>query len=131
MIVTEVHHASKLVGALVSAFLSGAGDVDGEIIDTAGYEAAELIFSAIEVNLQAMPITLYESDDPGMAGATQVSAEDQLGTPILAPTILMTRVGYIGKKRYIKIVLHAGIAIATRVSGVCLLMNSLHQPTPE
>lgn len=130
----EIHHRSKAVVALVSQFMSGAGDVDGEIIDTAGYEAAAFFFRAAEVNLQDMPIVLYESDDSGMAGATQVSTEELLGEPSLNGNGLddpLTRCGYIGKKRFIRARVKSGIAVATRVNGVCMLVNSFHQPTPE
>jgi len=111
--------------------MSGAGTVVGEIIDTAGYEAVEIIFGATEVNFGTIPISLFESDDPGMAGATQVSASEQLGAPELSSVELFVRVGYIGKKRYIRPTLYAGIVIATRVFGLAMLVNSIHQPASE
>ena len=136
MEVFDIHHGSKALLAFPTTFLNWSGDVDGEIIDTAGYEAAEFIFSAVEITTQDIPIVLYEGDDPDMVGATQVSDDDILGDAVLVkiaagPGLLnsITHFGYIGKKRYVRPNAQSGFATATRFKATCLLANSLHQPT--
>lgn len=131
MLIGEIHHNSEAVKALAVQNTSAGGDVDGEIIDTAFYEAAEFMFGAETITTADVPIVLYESDDSGMAGATQVSAEEQLGTPTLTSTALIARLGYIGKKRYVRPRLQTGTAVMTSVHGECLLVNAMHQPTAE
>ena len=132
MIVKEIHHKSQAVKALAVQDITGLGDVDGEIIDTAGYEACELVFMATLVTTVGASIVLYESDDSGMAGATQVAAAEQLGTAELDVGKLIARIGYIGKKRYVRArIPGAPTTDIDEVVGIALLINAMHQPTAE
>ena len=136
MNVSDVHHGSKAVWSLKHVSLTGTvGDVDGEIIDTAGYGAGLLFFQVEDLTVQDIPIVLYESDDFGMAGATQVAADNILGNPVLLSGLsgtVVTRFGYIAGKRYMRPRVQAGAAVAVGVLvGAGILVNSFHQPTPE
>ena len=132
MNVFEIHHKSTAVIALELQDLSSSGDVDGEIIDTSQYEGLELMFTVTSVATATIPIVLYESDDSGMSGATQVSAAEQLGAPVLPIAgTLIARVGYIGKKRYVRARLESSTSVAPGAVGFGLLINPLHQPVAE
>ena len=130
MNIFEIHDKSRAVTVQNMVNPAGWGDIVGSIVDTAGYEAIELLYRANSTD-ENIPIVLHESDDPGMAGATQVSADEQLGPSILTPTILLVRVGYIGKKRYIQSTLQTGTATAIALFSNALLLNALHQPTND
>jgi len=131
MNIFEIHHRSKAVYHFRVSNLSSSGDISGEIIDTAGYEAAELVFVATAFSGGSAPVVLFESDDSGMAGATQVSADEQLGNPIFTSTNLILRFGYIGKKQYVRATVQSGLTVISEAYGVCLLTNALSQPTFE
>ena len=67
-----------------------------------------------------------------LADAAQVDSAEQLGSPNLEVDQLLTRVGYIGKKRYVRAQVQ-GVATTDidGAHGLALLLNAIHQPTAE
>jgi hypothetical protein len=136
MNVNDLHHASKAFVAFKSQAIASDTTTVGETIDLASYEAAEFVFLTKTVTDGDYAVDLYESDDSGMAGETLVSAEEMLGDISFADDTdddAIARVGYIGKKRYIRakvvsINTTTGVDI---ISGVCLLAFGQHQPVAD
>lgn len=80
------------------------------IIDTAGYNAAELVMQtgALSDADATFAVTITESDASNMAGATAVAASQLVGTLALASFDFATdskvrKIGYIGTRRYVQV----------------------------
>ena len=88
-------------------------DTDGAILDTADFELG-LLFSISVSQLAAgdFELQLFESDDPAMAGATQIVAPNILPTDLGADSIsvsadtaegdTISTIGAFGNKRYVR-----------------------------
>lgn len=79
------------------------------ILDTLGYGSAvlALITGTLSDADATFALTFNESNDPAMAGANSVAANDMTGTTALASftfadDIETRKIGYIGSKRYIQ-----------------------------
>ncbi|MEE9160014.1 MAG: hypothetical protein V3U60_16715 [Gammaproteobacteria bacterium] len=95
------HSRMKALMALEMAF-SNLAAINGNVIDTVDFESLEFTFLTGPVHNGDFDIQLQESDTGAFGGEENiVVADDLIGTPatLLAVNIL-TRVGYIGKKRY-------------------------------
>jgi hypothetical protein len=96
------------------AFAPGAAVVDNTaqvstILDTLGFGSAVLaMVTGTLTDVDAtFALTFNESNDPAMAGANSVAANDMTGTTTLASftfadDIETRKIGYIGSKRYIQ-----------------------------
>lgn len=132
----DLHHKSTAVVALTTQAITTDTTTVGEIIDTADFKGLEFVFLTGTLTDGDYAIDLYESDDSGMSGETIVSAAEMLGDiNIDADTDddAVTRVGYIGKKRYVraKVVSTNTTTGLAALSGVALKVNPNHQPTDD
>src|SRR3954463_12029148 len=77
--------------------------VSGTGIDTANYDTAEVVFSSDTVTDGVHTPTIEESDVVG-SGYTTFAAGDMIGTLAAITAGNVQKVGYIGKKRFVRAV---------------------------
>lgn len=76
----------------------------GVIIDTAGYESLEFILQTGAVSAGDVTPLLQDGDDSGLSDVAAVAADFRLGNLVtLDAANGVTRVGYVGKKRYVRL----------------------------
>jgi len=131
--VHDLHHKSKAQVALTSQAIATDTTTVGATIDTAGFEGLEFVFLTKTLTDGDYAVDLYESDAALMTGETIVSAEEMLGDIAFtddADDNAVARVGYIGKKRYVraKVVSTNTTTGIDMLSGVALLFSPKHQP---
>jgi len=127
MQVFDMHHGITVLMGKENVVASGV--VDGEIIDTAGYESLEFIFQAGATVTVAPTLTLEHGDESDLSDATEVDAEEVLGTLVQVEAADdVGKVGYIGKERYVRVAQSAGNAI---YGIVAVLGTAHHQPTDD
>lgn len=135
MNVFDLHHNCDMRIALANQAIDANGTTVGAIIDTAGFEALEFGFQMGTITDGAYAISLFESDASDMAGETAVSAEETLGNAdfALADDDTAKRIGYIGKKRYVrvKIVATAVTDGVDAVSGLAIPAFAHHEPVAD
>lgn len=121
----ELHSNIAVSVALASAVLT-TGINNGLIIDTKDYESLEFIIQSGTVTDGTHDVKIEESDDSGMVGATDVTADELLGLAKqfgVADDDVAHRIGSIGKKRYQRLVITSagtttgGVFAATAVQG--------------
>lgn len=105
----------------------------GAIIDSLGFESLEFFITSGTITDGAYALLLQESDDSGMAGATTVSAENTLGSVtgfVAADDNVVKRVGYIGKKRYVRLsIVSTGVTTGgTNFTATAVKGHPLHAP---
>jgi hypothetical protein len=133
MLVNDLHHNSKAEIALVAQTVT-TGTVDGAIIDTADFEALEFLLQSGTLTDGAFAVTLVHGDDSGLSDVTDVSAEEMLGDASFAVTDDDTakRVGYTGKKRYVRLkIVATGASSGGPMSGMAILAFGKHQPVAD
>lgn len=120
----------------------GAGPADntaqvGAIVDRQGFDSLTYVISTgtLADADATFAVTLTESDDPAMAGATAVNGYDLIGTLALASFNFVNdnacfKLGYVGGKRYTQLTITpANNTGATGFSAVALLGHAAIQPT--
>jgi hypothetical protein len=101
----DMHHNLKIGVGIESQLIDSDDDFDGEILDVQGFESLEVAFQTGELADGDFDCLLFESDDDGMAGATEVDAADLIGS---APSFddsesnTVKSVGYKGSKRFVR-----------------------------
>jgi hypothetical protein len=131
MNVFDLHHTTKVLSAFDYQEIADAGTVDGNIIDTAGFEALEFILQSATLTDGEYSVNLQHGDDSGLSDAASVDAEEVLGSIDFVDTEDNTakRIGYIGKKRYVIMqVIAASITTGGFLAGTAVLANANHQP---
>jgi hypothetical protein len=109
----------------------------GAIIDKQGFNSVTYVISTgtLADADATFAVTLTESNDSGMAGATAVAAKDLLGTLALAGFIFSDdgkcrKVGYIGSMRYTQLTITpTNNTGAAPMSAVAILGHPSLQPT--
>lgn len=106
---------------------------NGNIIDTQGYESVEFIMQAGVVTTGNVNPILVEGDDSGLSDVGTVSAANTLGSLVeLDTTNDITRFGYVGKKRYVRVnVLSAGSTASLTVGVTVILSNPRSAPVAQ
>ena len=100
-------------------------NVDGEIIDTAGYESIEFLVSTGTWTAGTITPKLQDGDDSGLSDAADVASDFVVGSYVaLGAANGVTRVGYVGKKRYVR--LSAVSASANLQGGAIAVLGSPH-----
>jgi len=124
----DIHHGITLGIAKAGASIpSGAGN--GEIIDTAGFESLEFLFQVGPFTSIAPVVILQHGDESDLSDATEVDAEEVLGSFANVPVPLAVgKVGYIGKKQYVRIRQEAGQSLYIVIA---VLGNAHTQPTAD
>lgn len=135
MNVNDLHHTSSAVIAFANANITTDTTTAGAIIDTAGFEACEILTASGTITDGAYAMLLQEGDAANLSDAATVSAEETLGdcSYALAEDDTPKRVGYIGKKRYVRLswVSTATTTGGTNFSAIAILANAQHQPVAD
>ena len=129
--VFDLHNeATGRVGLATSAITTNT-NTDGAIIDTAGYESLEYYIQSATLTDGTYTVQLFHGNDSGLSDATQVTGELILGSAAFALTEDNTvkRVGYIGKKRYVRIrIVSTVVTTGGTISAVAVLGTPHHGP---
>lgn len=130
MRVFDMHHSITTENAVDFTESAAAAPVNSVILDTAGYESLEFIISVGTVTTGGA-ITIEHGDDSALADAEAVSEEETLGSVTLvdAESERSFKMGYIGKKRYVRLVFAA--AIRAQISAVAVRGTAHSQPTAD
>lgn len=104
----------------------------GVIIDTQGYESVEFIVQAGVVTAGDVTPLLEDGDDSGLSDAAAVAADFRLGSLVLLDTSnTLTRFGYVGKKRYVKLSVVTANSANLTVGGTVILSNPRTAPVAQ
>lgn len=130
MRVFDMHHGIVTENAVDFTESDAAAPANPVIIDTAGYESLEFILSVGTVTTGGA-ITLDHGDDSSLSDSDAVGTEETLGTVTLvaAQNERSFKIGYIGKRRYVR--LNFATAIRAQISAVSVLGTAHHQPTDD
>lgn len=105
---------------------------EGEIIDTAGYEGLEFAIGSGTITDGAYAVSVWESDDSGMAGEAVVPSEETLGNADFAAVDddEVHRIGSVGKRRYqqLKTVSTGVTTGGTNFFAVAIMGKPHHMP---
>jgi len=128
MQIFDMHHGISLVVA--KDIGPGTGPENFDIIDTAGFEALEFIFTGSNTVTVIPTFILQHGDESDLSDATTVDSEEVLGSlaHITAADDMPGKTGYIGKKRYVRVRQTAGNAL---FGIIAILGTAHHQPTPD
>ena len=127
----DLHDNCEVANALDSQTISTDTTTNGEIIDTAGYHGLEFILKSGTLTDGAYTVTLTEGDDSALSDGATVDSDDLLGSITFAATEDDTakRVGYIGKKRYVRMnVVSTSTSSGGVLDGVAVLFSPNHAP---
>jgi len=135
MQIQDIHSLSEAQIALASQTISTDTDTVGAIIDTKDFEALEFLFASGTITDGAYAVKLQHGDDSGLSDSADVSAAEMLGNADYALTDDDTakRMGYIGKKRYVRVVITStGTSSGgTLFSAMAFLYFGRHNPTSD
>ena len=133
MNVIDLHHTSKVELAFATTTIATDTTTAGVIIDTQGFTALEFLIMSGTITLGDAAITLQHGDDSGLSDVAAVPADEALGTAIFAATAddEERKLGYIGKKRYVRLSIVTDNSANLTLTSMALLANALHQPTAE
>jgi hypothetical protein len=103
---------------------------NGVIIDTLGYESVLFILKMGIVTAGNATILIQDGDDASLSDAANVDDKWLLGTEVtLDASNALASIGYIGKKRYVRLsVITAGTADLT-AGAICMLGDAIVNPT--
>ena len=126
----DSYSTTKVLVALTPTVVDTDGNTDGAIIDTRDCDSH--LFTAIADTIEAddtITLSILESDDSGMSGATAAGGEDVLvdqntnedGGPstvvMTAGSAVVGKIGYVGNKRYIRLrAAVAGLGVEVEVT---------------
>ena len=130
----DLHHNTKQLTALTSQTIDTDTTTAGEIIDTALFTALEFLLISGTITDGAYAVSLQHGDDSGLSDVTVVSADETLGDAdfALADDDTAKRIGYIGKKRYVRLsIVSTATTTGGLFAGIALLANAAHQPTAD
>lgn len=132
----DLHHNCKVVNALNLQAISSNTTTVGNIIDTALFESIEWAIIAGTITDGAYALKIEHGDDSGLSDAADIGSDDLLGTLtglIATDDDGVKRVGYIGKKRYVRLSLvSTGVTTGVdSVGAVALLSDPKHAPVAE
>lgn len=122
-----------------AAIITGNITTVGQIIDRLGYESVDYLFADGAHTDSTQTISIFESDDPGMAGETVVGASDLLGlasgtntlTFITTDANTCKKVGYKGFKRYTRAkAVQTGATTGNFLSAIAVRSRPRFAPVP-
>jgi hypothetical protein len=130
----DMHHDVKQVIALAIAVIDSDTTTAGIIIDTAKFTALEFLLVSGTITDGAYAVSLQHGDDSGLSDAATVDDAEILGDAdfALADDDTAKRIGYVGKKRYVRL---STVSTATTDGGtfgaIALLGNPMHSPVAD
>ena len=136
MNIMDMHHKTNAAKALATATIT-TGTANGIEVDMKGYDAVEFVILtgtiANDVGL-LFTVTLMHDTVTGMGTATDVTAAETLGTGTFdnADDDVVKRIGYIGKKRFVRLkIVAVNAANGGPVTSVALLGAPKHLPVAD
>jgi hypothetical protein len=129
--VFDLHNEATARTGKTIAAISTNTNTDGAIIDTAHYESLEFYILSGTVTDGTYVAQLFHGNDSGLSDAAQVSSEEQLGTAtfILTDDDATKRIGYVGKKRYVRLrLVSTGVTTGGTFGAVAVLGTPHHAP---
>lgn len=132
--VFDLHNNVFGVVALVNSEITSDTTTLGAIIDTAGFESLEFVLQSGTITDGTYAITLEDGEEANLSDAAAVDSELVLGSEeaafVAADDDAVKRIGYIGKKRYVRLsILSASTTSGGEFSSVALLASPHHAPT--
>lgn len=134
MVVNEIHNGVLQSRALTVTSITSATTTNGDTIDTAGFEALEflLISTALAVTSGGFAVKLQHGDLANASDMADVDADEMLGSADFgdADDNVAKRIGYIGKRRYVRVVITStGTSISGSIGAIALRAKAHHKPT--
>lgn len=128
-----------IANPVLAQSITADGTTVGSIIDTKGFESITLALMIHSIGgVGDHTLSLEDGDDPALADTAPVLVADDPQTVIgtfktLDTALQINRVGYIGKKRYLRATINtANAAALTGVAGViAVLANAQSGPTTD
>jgi hypothetical protein len=122
----DLYHDCQVTSAFNSATIGSDTTTNGVIVDTAGFEALTFSVQSGAITDGAYTVTMAHSDASDLSGSEAVPADEVLGSIAfaLAEDNVAKRIGYIGKKRYVRISIvstgttSGGVFSATAIKSV-------------
>lgn len=113
----DFYHDCQVTSAFNSATISSDTTTNGVIVDTAGFEALTFSVQSGAITDGAYTVTMSHGDDSSLSDADAVPSDEVLGSIAfaLAEDNTAKRIGYIGKKRYVRISI---VSTSTTSGGV-------------
>ena len=127
----DLHDNCQVLNALDSQTISTDTTTNGEIIDTSSFHGLEFFLKSAAITDGTYTVTLTEGDDSALGDGTTVDAADLLGSIafVAAEDDTPKRIGYIGKKRYVRMnVVSADTTSGGVFDGVAVLFAPNHAP---
>lgn len=115
----DLHHQINTAVALDNQAITTDTTTVGNIIDTLNYNGLEFVIQSATLTDGAYTPKIEDGDDSGLSDAADVSTTYLLGT-IAEATFALTdddtskRIGYVGKKRYVRLSL---VSASTSTGG--------------
>lgn len=115
--------------------ISSDTTTNGVIIDTLGYESVTFILQSATLTDGAYLPLIADGDNSGLSDAAAVADTFLLGTEAAAAFALADdnttkRIGYCGKKRYVRLsIVSSATSSGGTIGAVCVLGNAITQPT--
>ena len=130
----EFHHNVSQATALSITSISSNTTTNGNIIDTARFESLEFLLLSGTITDGSYAVTMEHGDDSGLSDGAAVSSDETLGDADFAATDDNTakRLGYIGKRRYVRLVITStGVTTGGTIGAVSLLGTPHHAPVAD
>ena len=126
------HSRAQSLIALNVDFASVA-TIDGNVIDTIDFESLEFTFIMGGHITGDFDMQLQESDTGAFAGEENVVvADDLIGTPAtLSATHILTRAGYIGKKRFCRLTVLGTNTPSAQIGAIATLGRPRSMPVAD
>ena len=123
----------------ISATLSGATPAAGNIVDVTDYQAATFLFQTGAIadagDAAGFVVEVQESDNTDAAAFTAVADADLVGletdltvTADGTDSVAVGSIGYIGNKRYVRVVVTGSTGTDGVVNGVWALQKPRYAP---
>jgi hypothetical protein len=116
----------ELVGVDIQAISSDTTTV-GNIIDTAGFEAVTFVQATGAYTDGNYTLLIEDGDDSGLSDAAAVSDDFLIGTEaatVLSAANSVSRIGYVGKKRYVRASIVSDTTSTGATAGVIAALTS-------
>lgn len=131
----DLHHNVKGVNALNIQAIATNTTTVGNIIDTVSFESIEFLIQAATLTDGAYALKLEHGDDSGLSDAADVPAAEVLGALtgfVATDDNAVKRLGYIGKKRYVRLsIVSTGVTTGGTLGATASLSHPKHAPVAE
>ena len=127
----DLHNNMDERVALATQLINTDTTTAGVIIDTAGYESLEFIMQAGVVTAGDVTLIMQDGDDSGLSDVATVASDFVLGSLVTLDATGITRVGYVGKKRYVRVSAVSDTSANLTVGVVAVLSNPHSAPVAQ